>query len=224
MLASLSKTEFDENYLVREHIKNISRWMNKYNIPEFAIQMIKYNLTMFMLKNIIEGTDLKALANIKIHIDTMNKSDPFSTLRFPQTDDKEFYEKSIDIHTWFRIYSQVLNHAFRKVSDEEYSKRKILEERGIVRYYPKADDLPHFIRHLYDSFIRYWYNSIVQNQFQDESKFKPFLIGEELKRQKTIPLNIDNSKVNESARLTLEKHGIQADFDISEEPRFFTDS
>ena len=222
LLASLAVTKFEENYLVKKHKQLISRWIDKYNIPEFAINVIKYNLALFVLKNVIEGSNLIGVNNIEVQIASMNDG-IFLDHNFPQIEDKKFYEKSIKIHTTFRVHSQMFNQTLRKVLDEEFRKRKILEEKGIVQH-PKADDLPHFIRHWYDNFIRYWYSSIERNQFQDESKFNPFLIGEELKSQQITPLNIDNSIVNKTAKQILEKNGIQTDFDISQEPKFFTDS
>jgi len=225
LLASLAVTKFEENYLVRAHKQLISRWLNKYNIPELAMQVIKNNLGLFLLKNVIEGSNLTWINNIEIQISSMNEW-IFLDRYFPQVKNKKFYEMSKDVHAEFRISSQILNEALRKLLSELIETRK--SSKGMLihggGYLPPVDRLPHYIGKRYDRFIRYWYSTIARNQFQDESKFNPFLIGEELKRQKTIPLNIDNSKVNESARLTLEKHGIQTDFDISQEPKFFTAS
>ena len=225
LLASLAVTKFEENYLVRKHKELISRWLNKYNVPEFAIHVIKCNLELFVLKNLIEGSKLTGLNNIENYISSMNDT-IFLDHKFPQVEDKKFYEMSKDVHAEFRISSQILNEALRKLLAELIETRK--SSKGMLihggGYLPPVDRLPHYIGKMYDHFIRYWYSTIARNQFQDESKFNPFLIGEELKSQKITPLNIDNYIVNKTAKQILEKNGIQTDFDISQEPKFFTAS
>jgi hypothetical protein len=217
------KIIFEENYLINDHKKRIKSWL-KNDIPEFAIQFIKYNIALFLLKHKILNSDLTELDNIESQISSMNE-EIFLDYRIP-AGNKELYEKSVCFHTMFRVYSQVLNEAFKQVLSETIIKRKkskgkIIDGGG---YLPPIEELPRYVGNFYNRFVKYWYINIIQNQYQDENKFEPFLIGEKIRRQKLIPLKIDNSNVNRIAKQILEEHGIDSNFDLSQEPKFFTDS
>jgi hypothetical protein len=217
------KVKFEENYLINDYKKLTTAWLGKYDIPTFVVKMMKYNLALFLLKHKIESSDLTGIGNIEAQISSMNK-EIFLDHKFPVGGNK-LYEKSVYLHTWFRVYTQILNEAFREVLSDliikkKRSKGKIIDGGG---YLPEVDELPHYVGNLYNKFVRYWHTYIIQNQFQDESRFKPFLIGEKIRRHDRISLNIDNSKVNLIAKQILEKYKIGSKFNLTQEPKFFTD-
>ena len=74
-IASLSKTSFEENYIVKKYLEFLTQWANKYHIPEITIQLIKYNLVLYLIKNVIDGLELTDLNNIEAKIFKLNSHD-----------------------------------------------------------------------------------------------------------------------------------------------------
>ena len=61
LIASLSTTSFEENYIIKKYLEFLVQWANKYHIPEITIQLIKYNLALYLIKNVIDGSKLTDL-------------------------------------------------------------------------------------------------------------------------------------------------------------------
>ena len=61
LIASLSTTSFEENYIIKKYLEDLEQCANRNCIPEITIQLIKYNIALYLIKNVIDDLKLTDL-------------------------------------------------------------------------------------------------------------------------------------------------------------------
>jgi len=210
LIASLAKTNFEGNYMVFRLKELFSHWVKSYNIPEFAIQLIKYNLALFMIKNVIEGSKLTGLNKIQANIYSMNFGDPLLSFDFPQqVDDKKLNEMLIEIRIWFHIYSQVLNKAISEVTKDGLIPATDKDKDSDVSLLVWKEPEMAYASNVLPDFIRNWYDQIERIQFEEIEKFNPHITPEEWEPENQQGEDIDLVACNVIAKRILKRNMIK---------------
>lgn len=222
LIASLCLTKFEDNYMVKKFKDSISKFVNRYNLPEFSIQFMKYHLAMFMLKNVLDGSKLTSLKNLEADMYAMSAGDPFLGAAFPQKiENEKLYEIIIDVRAWFHVYSQVLNKCIEKVVGEGWKKVKYHGNKNDLRFI----ELPAETNYTYGilpQYMQYWYDRIERIQFKELEKFEPHELPyeDEDEMLRRTGLTIDHYAVNIIVKRLLKEQGIHPNFSLTESTDF----
>ncbi len=213
LMASLSSKNFENNYLVKNFKNFITKWADQYNVPEFSIIFMKYHLSLFMLKNILDSSVLTGLKNIEYNFFTMNEGDPLLESSFPQKIvDKELNDKATDIRVGFHLYSQVLMFSISEIIRQGQKKAKYHDHKdfGIVEFPPEVN----YANNILPDFIKNWYDVIERLQYKKVTEFNPYDLSyeQEYEMYNRSGLSIDIFSVNILAKKILKKHNIHPNF------------
>lgn len=213
LIASLAEIAFEENYLVRKYKELISSWVKSNNIPEFAIKLIKYNLALFMIKNVIEGSKLTDLNNIEANLYSFNDGDLLASPIYPVQVSKKYEEMLLDIRVWFYICDKVFHAASVKlardrplVNDDENADVSML-------YYPDKESAMN--SQILVNYIKNWHDHIERVQFEDLEKFNPYYMPEEWEQERQGD-EVDISAANIIAKRILKEHKIHPNFSLTD--------
>lgn len=209
-IASLCRTAFEENYVIKKYSKVLSQYANKYDIPEITIQLIKYNLALYLIKNVIDGSKLTDSNNIDDKIFKLNshKSLTEPNLRQKPISDKRAEADEFEIKTRLQIIQQILTQTMKNISLEYKSHTKQNRKN------PTND----FIRNILPDYIKYWFDYIQEIQFGEIDELKQHIIlDDDNFREKQI----DIKNTNKEARIILNDLGIKTRFTDNEVPLFF---
>lgn len=214
LIASLAKTSFEDNYIVSKYMKLFSHLVKSNNIPSFALLLIKYNLAMFMIKNVIDGSNLTNLNNIDAQIFSMNDGDPLLSFNFPhQVKNKKLDQALTEIRIWYHIYSQVYNQAINELTNDGLVPANKKDPSLMVW---KNTEMSNAINVL-PNYIKYWYDYVERIQFEKIENMEPFQNSEEM----TNDEQIDPIACNVIAKQILKKYSIKSNFSLVEPPTFF---
>ena len=213
-IASLSKTSFEENYIVKKYLEFLTQWANKYHIPEITIQLIKYNLVLYLIKNVIDGLKLTDLNNIEAKIFKLNSHESLTEphLRQKPILNKKLEKKEFKIRTRLHIIQQILTQAINNVSLEHMSDTSKRQDKKNLN---QAD---YFILNILSEHTKHWFDHIQEIQFEKIDGFEPPTTLDDRDSQ-GIQINIKDA--NKEARTILKKAGIKAQFIDSKVPSFF---
>jgi len=222
LIGSLCLTKFEDNYMVKKFKDSISKFVNRYNLPEFSIQFMKYHLAMFMLKNVLDGSKLTSLKNLEADMYAMSTGDPFLGTAFPQKiENEKLSEIIIDIRAWFHVYSQVLKKCIEKIGDEGWQKAKYHGNKNDVRFVELPSET-NYTSWVLPQYVQNWYDRIERIQFKDLEKFEPHELPYEDEEEmlNRTGLTIDHYAVNIIAKRLLKGQGIHPNFSLVEGTEF----
>ncbi len=211
LVASLHLIPFEENYIVKKYLEFLLQWANKYYIPEISIQLIKYNLALYLVKNVIDGSKLTDSNNIDDKIFKLNshKSLTEPNLRQKPISDKRAEINEYKIKTRLQIIQQILTQSMNNVRSEHRLHSKQDEK--------SQNPIDNFILNILPDYIKYWFDHIQEIQFEEIDELKPHTIVDDDFREKQI----DIKNTNKEARTILNNLGIKAQFADNEVPLFF---
>jgi len=219
-LASLAKTRFDENYLIKLCSELIEYWIKKYNISENAVLWIKYNLGLFLAISQIEAINLTKLDHIQTKFYELNEGGHFIDPTYrQQVKDKRTNKLLLEIRIWFHVYSQVLNKIMKQITGKKPLVISQRIDKDLAFLEPRTSEVLFNMRFL-PSFIRFWYMNLDRLQFENLKEFNPNIIPEELEPQNMKGIDIDIFTVNVLAKKILKKHRIPTNFSVTDAPMF----
>jgi len=215
LIASLSTTSFEENYIIKKYLEFLVQWSNKYHIPEITIQLIKYNLALYLIKNVIDGSKLTVVSNVEAKIFKFNS---YESLTEPHLRQKLIANKKLEkiefkIRTRLYTIQQMLTQAINNVSLEHISDTSKLQQNK-----KNLSPVDNFILNILSGYIKYWFDYIHEIQFEKIKGFEPITKLDE-KYSQSIQINIKDA--NNDARTILKKLGVKAQFTDSKVPSFF---
>jgi len=215
LIASLSTTSFDENYLIIKYLEFLVQEANKYYIPEMTIQLIKYNIALYLIKNVIDDSKLTDVSNIEAKISKFNS---YESLTEPHLRQKSIANKKLEkiefkIRTRLHVIRQVLTQAINDVRLEHISDTSKLQQNK-----KNLSPTDHFILNILPGYIKEWFDYIHEVQFEKINGFEPITVLDD-KYSQSIQINIKNA--NNDARTILKKIGVKAQFADSKVPPFF---
>jgi hypothetical protein len=219
-LASLSKTTFDKNYLIKSAKDLVSYWVKNKYIPKFTMLLIKYNLALFLLDNKFTAVDLTQLENIEDKLQNLNENSPLVDGAYKcQIKDEKLNELLLETRVWFHVYSQVLSKAMAKFSGKD----ALIVDKSLdddIHLMNDKNKKFFYINKFLPYFIRFWYRNLSRLQFEDLQKFVPGNIPED-EPQDLEGIDIDVHAVNVIARKILKKYRLPINFPINDPPVFF---
>ena len=215
LIASLSTTSFEENYIIKKYLEFLVQWSNKYHIPEITIQLIKYNLALYLIKNVIDGSKLTDVSNVEAKIFKFNS---YESLTEPHLRQKLIANKKLEkiefkIRTRLYTIQQMLTQAINNVSLEHISDTSKLQQNK-----KNLSPVDNFILNILSGYIKYWFDYIHEIQFEKIKGFEPITKLDE-KYSQSIQINIKDA--NNDARTILKKLGVKVQFTDSKVPSFF---
>ena len=215
LIASLSITSFEENYIIKKYLEFLVQWANKYHIPEITIQLIKYNLALYLIKNVIDGSKLTDLSNIEAKIFKLNSHESLTEpyLRQKLIANKKLEKIEFEIRTRLHIIQQILTQAINNVSLEHISDTSKLQQNK-----KNISPVDNFILNILSEYIKRWFDHIHEIQFAKIDGFEPVTILDD-RYSHGIQINIKGA--NKEARTILKKIGVKAQFADSKVPSFF---
>jgi len=218
LIASLAITSFDDNYMVKKYFDFFKGWINKFNISELAIQVIKYNLALFMIKNVVEGSNFTTLKNIEPQIFTLNEGDPLLDPTFPQAPihDKKYEEWMKKIRYRFHVVQQLFIKARRQVTKSPFKRAKILDDDFHLLKFKNKE--AYFGSNILPTYVTEWYGNIDRVQFENLDEFNPNIIPE-LENQEGTEISIVS--VNTRAKQILKKLKIKEKLYYHDLPTIF---
>ena len=212
LIASLSTTSFEENYIIKKYLEFLVQWANKYHIPEITIQLIKYNIELYLIKNVIDGSNLN---NIEAKIFKLNSHESLTEtyLRQKLIANKKLEKIEFEIRTRLHIIQQILTQAINNVSLEHISDTSKLQQNK-----KNISPVDNFILNILSGYIKHWFDYIHEIQFKKIDGFEPVTILDD-RYSHGIQINIKGA--NKEARTILKKIGVKAQFTDSKVPSFF---
>jgi len=215
LIASLSTTSFEENYIIKKYLEFLVQWANKYHIPEITIQLIKYNLALYLIKNVIDGSKLTDLSNIEAKIFKLNSHESLTEpyLRQKPIANKKLEKIEFKIRIRLHIIQQILTQAINNVSLEHISDTSKLQQNK-----KNLSPVDNFILNILSGYIKHWFDYIHEIQFEKIDGFKPVTTLDD-RYSHGIQINIKDA--NRDAHTILKKIGIKAQFTDSKVPSFF---
>lgn len=201
-LASLSQTRFDQCYIVKNYVKHMPKWTIHYHIPEISLQIIKFDLALFMLKYVMIGSKFNHQVDIDTHRHSLNYDEPLTNPTFtPQTRNIKYELPLMEIRYWHHVYSQVLNRLLEKMKRDRICKEDI---KRVVAY------------------INDWHQWFFTAQF-GSTPFSPQDIPLRMTSQiMPVGRTVDVRDVNDTAKQILKKFNIHVKLNPDEVPRFFS--
>jgi len=218
LIASLAITSFDDNYMVKKYFDLFKSWINKFNISELAIQVIKYNLALFMIKNVVEGSNFTTLKNIEPQIFTLNEGDPLLDPTFPHAPiyDKKLEEWMKKIRYRFHVIQQLFIQARKQVTKSPFRPAKILDDDVKILKYKNKE--AYYGSSILPYYVTQWYDIIDRVQFENPDEFNPNIIPELENQEGT---EIDIGSINARAKQILKKLKIKEKFYDYDVPTIF---
>jgi len=213
LIASLAIIPFEENYIIKKYLGFLLKYANKFSIPEITIQLIKYNIALYLVKNVIDGLKLTDLNNIDDRIFKLNshKSLTEPNLRQKPISNKNAERIELDIKTKLHIIQQILTQSMKNVSLEHKSHTKQQDRKSL-------NLVNDFILNILPDYITYWFDYIQEIQFEEIDKLEPHRRLEDRDLQS---IQIDIKNANRVARNILDYLGIKAQFTDSDIPSLF---
>lgn len=213
LIASLAVTKFEENYMVKKYKELISSWVRSYNIPEFAIKVIKYNMALFMIKNVIEGAKLTDLNRIEANLYSFNDGDLLIATTYPAQVNKKYKEMLLDIRAWFYIHDKVFHAASVKLARDRplVSEDKANDDDFSMLHFPDSESAMN--ANYLGNYVKYWHDHIERVQYEDLEKFDPHYMPEDWE-QGIQGEEVDIWAANILAKRILKKHNIHPNFSL----------
>jgi len=218
LLASLAITSFDDNYMVKKYYDFFKSWINKFNISEIAIHVIKYNLALFMIKSVVEGSKFTTLKNIEPQIFTLNVGDPLLDPTFPHAPiyDKKLEDWMKKIRYRFHVVQQLFIKSLVQVTKSPYKTAKILDNDVKLLKYKNRE--AYFGCNILPTYVTEWYANIDKVQFENLDEFNPDFIPESENQEGT---EISIGSVNARTKQILKKLKIKEKVYDYEAPTIF---
>jgi len=210
LIASLYSTRFEENYIIKKYTEFLEQYANRQHIPEITIQLIKYNIALYLLKNVIDGLELTDLNNIEAKIFKFNdhESKIEHHLRQKPISDKKLEKKELKIRTRLHILQQILAQSINSINLEHKSNQQEEKNMSPTNY---------FISNILSGYIKEWFDKIHEIQFEKIDEFEPITV---LDKRYSHSIQINIKDANKDARAILKKIGVKAKFTDSEKYPF----
>jgi len=207
LLASLSITPFEENYMIKKYQELLSMWIDQHNFSDISIQVIKYNLMLFMLKHYIQNGKLTYVYNIQDLLFSFNDSDVLMDWNYPlgEIKDKNNEEIAIKIRERFFMVQRLFQLIWKNLTNSEEipfpGDSNLYREKDTKKLNKKFV----YLHTVVPEFVRWWYYLIERVQLKDAKKINPFKF--KLKSPNGKPVNFRN--IDNNVRRNLDKLGIK---------------
>lgn len=215
LIASLARTSFEKNYIVKKYLSSLLKYANKLAIPEITIQLIKYNIALYLIKNVIDGLKLTEVNNIDDQIFKLNthESRTEPSLRQKPISDKKLEKIEFEIRIRLHIIRQILNQSIKIVKSEQSTNNSKQQKNAY-----SSNPTNNFILNTLPDYVKYWFDYMQDTQFEEIDESEPHI---RLENRNSQGIQIDIKTANKNAQDILNKLGIKAKLTDTDKPLLF---
>lgn len=200
LMASLTETNFEKNYLVQNFQKYIEYWSkNNSAITEIAIQYMKHHLALIMSWHVANGLPFTLQKDTVEYLGLWNHENPFldPTYRHTESKLKKMSTEFLETRFWYFVYDYSIAYLLKKLHANEFA--QTIEYDSLSGLAESKVFLGHLWLHLNE-----WLWNIDRLQFEDVKKYDPW---KEVVDPSSL-IGIDDKLAEQMSEKILKNYGI----------------